>query len=167
MFSTCFTASCHYSLNQKQNLDADILKNYRPVSNLPALGKIIEYPAVSRLKQHLVDHDLSDPFQSAYKACHSTETALLKVKNDILQDLDKGRAVLMVLLDLSAAFDTIDHDILINRMKNDLGITGPAINWFKSYLADRKTKVCVLGELDHLFLLCMHNPSQRSLSGII
>ena len=133
-------------LIKKPTLDPDVLKNYRPVSNLPTLGKIIEYPVVSRLKQHLQENNLTEIHQSAYKCSHSTETALLKVKNDMLQELDKGKSITLVLLDLSSAFDMIDHDIPIDRMQKEFGVTGSAIDLLTSYLKDRTTKVCVLGE---------------------
>lgn len=133
-------------LIKKANLDPDILKNYRPVSNLSTLGKILENPAVSRLNEHLHSKDLTDKFQSAYKSAHSTETALLKVKSDIIQELGNGKIVMLVLLDMSAAFDTIDHSILVNRLKSDYGIDGPVLNWFNSYITNRSSRVCVLGE---------------------
>lgn len=131
---------------KKSSLNPDILKNCRPVSNLPTLGKIIEYPAISRFNSHLHNNNLSEIFQSAYKPSHSTETALLKVKTDILNELDKGNAIALVLLDLSAEFDTIDHTIFGERMQRELGILGKARNWFDSYLSDRSSRVCVLGE---------------------
>ena len=84
--------------------------------------------------------------QSAYKSSHSTETALLRVKNDILNELDNGKAVMVVLLDLSSAFDTIDHNILVDRMQKEFGVTSTAKNWFSTYLTDRTTRVCVLGD---------------------
>ncbi|XP_072030516.1 uncharacterized protein [Amphiura filiformis] len=133
-------------LIKKSTLNPDLFKNYRPVSNLPTLGKIIEYPAVSRFNNHLQDNNLTETYQSAYKASHSTETALLRVKNDMLNELDKGKAIMLVLLDLSSAFDTIDHDILVDRMQREFGITGSAKNWFNSYLRDRSNRVCVLGD---------------------
>jgi hypothetical protein len=133
-------------LIKKPTLNPDLLKNYRPVSNLPTLGKIIEYPAVSRFNAHLQANSLSDTFQSAYKTSHSTETALLRVKNDMLTELDDGKAIMLVLLDLSSAFDTIDHNILIKRMQREFGITGSALLWFDSYINDRSSRVCVLGE---------------------
>ena len=79
-------------LIKKPNLNPDLLKNYHPVSNLPTLGKTIEYPAVARLKQHFQSNDLTEMFQSAYKTSHSTEMGLLRVKDDMLSELDKGRA---------------------------------------------------------------------------
>ena len=123
-------------LIKKPTLNPDLLKNYRPVSNLPTLGKIIEYPAVSRLKNHLQVNNLTETYQSAYKSSHSTETALLRVKHDVLKELDKGKSVMLVLLDLSSAFDTIDHHILIERMQSEFGITCTAKEWFVSYLRD-------------------------------
>ena len=84
-----------------------------------------------------------DFFQSAYKMYHSTETALLRVQNDILHDIDKKKVSLLVLLDLSAAFDTIDHTILLKRLRNKFGIKGTALNWIKSYLSCRTQKVKV------------------------
>ena len=81
------------------------------------------------------------------KQQHSTETALLKIKNDILMSMDEQHVTLLVLLDLSAAFDTIHHDKLIGRLESDLGITDNALAWFKSYLSDRFQCVSVNGSL--------------------
>ena len=89
----------------------------------------------------MVKNNLLQPFQSAYRSNSSTETALLKVKSDIMSALDNQQAVFLVLLDLSAAFDTIDHSILLNRMSNVFGITGSVQKWFHSYLTDRTCKV--------------------------
>ena len=151
-------------LIKKPNLNPDLLKNYRPVSNLPTLGKLIEYPAVARLKQHFQSNDLTETFQSAYKTSHSTETALLRVKDDVLSELDKGRAVILVLLDLSSAFDTIDHDILVERMQREFGISGSALMWLESYHKDRNNRVCILGDYsDRLHL--KHGVPQGSVAG--
>ena len=80
----------------------------------------------------MTENNLHEHLQSAYKPGHSTATALVKVQNDILNSIDQHRIVILVMLDLSAAFDTIDHDILVSRMENTLGITGQALAW--SYL---------------------------------
>ena len=77
-----------------------------------------------RLNEHLINNSLFDPLQSAYRDKHSTETALIKVQNDILSALDVGSSAILLMLDLSAAFDTIDHDILLSRLCNVYGI-----NW--------------------------------------
>ena len=84
-------------------------------------------------------------FQSAYKKYHSTETALIRVQSDILQAMDNHRGVVLVLLDLSAAFDTIDHDILFCQLSARLGIRGIALNWFDSYLRNRTQSITVNG----------------------
>ena len=125
-------------LLKKPSLDQQTLKHYRPVTNLAFISKVIEKTVATRLKQHLHENGLYDPFQSAYRERHSTETALLKVQNDILTALDQGNAVVQVLLDLSAAFDTIDHQILLSRMEKRFRVTGTALDWLKSYLCGRR-----------------------------
>ena len=90
-----------------------------------------------RLNEHLINNSLVDPLQSAYRDKHYTETALIKVPNDILSALDAGSSANLLMLDLSAAFDTIDHDILLSRLCNVCGITGNALDWFRSYLTGR------------------------------
>jgi hypothetical protein len=96
-------------LIKKIGLDQNNFKNYRPVSNLALISKVIEKVVAARLDQHLMEHQLLEKFQSAYRAIHSTETALLKVYSDIADALDSGSNAVLVLLDLSAAFDTIDQ----------------------------------------------------------
>ena len=98
---------------KSQHLTKTRFKNYRPISNTAFLSKIIEKAAIHRVNKHMVKNNLQ-PFQSAYKSNSSTETALLKVKSDIMSALDNQQSVFLVLLDLSAAFDTIDHSILLN-----------------------------------------------------
>ena len=88
---------------------------------------------------HLNRHNLFSSFQSAYRPDHSTETALLKAVNDLLLAMDEGKLSVLVLLDLSAAFDTIDHDILLHRLQHVFGIQGTVLSWFRSYsLKDSK-----------------------------
>ncbi len=118
-----------------------IKKNYRPVSNLAFLGKLIERAVAIQLVDHVTANNLMDNFQSAYKMYHSTETALLRVQSDILTEIDNQNVVLLVLLDLSAAFDTIDHGILLKRLAKKCKIKGTVLSWIKSYLTDRKQKV--------------------------
>ena len=107
------------SLLKKLTLDKDVLKNYRPVSNLSFISKILEKIVSSRLLDHIKSNNLGEPLQSAYKRHHGTETALLKIQSDLLLAMDDHKASLVVFLDFSAAFDTIDHTILVNRLRND------------------------------------------------
>ena len=125
-------------LLKKDDLDPEVLKNYRPVSNLSFLSKVLERVVAARLTNYMTINQLHEPMQSAYRACHSTETALVRVQSDILRTFDQGGAAILVLLDLSAAFDTIDHSILLSRMESVLGVKGSALQWFKSYLLGRK-----------------------------
>ena len=96
-----------------------------------------------RFNEHLINNSLFDPLQSVYRDKHSTETALIKVQNDILSALDVGSSAILLMLDLSAAFDTIDHDILLSRLCNVYGITGNALDWFRSYLTGRIQRVVI------------------------
>ena len=130
-------------LLKKSTLDPNTLKNYRPVSNLPFLSKILEKVVLSQLFTYLNSHCLIPASQSAYRPFHSTETALVKVASDILNSLDSSNLSVLTLLDLSAAFDTIDHQILLSRLSSLYGITGSALNWFSSYLSDRNLSVAV------------------------
>ncbi len=87
--------------------------------------------------------------KSGFRPFHRTETALIRVTNDLLLSSDCGCISLLVLLDLSAAFDTIDHNILLNRLENFVGISGSALAWFKSYLSDRHQFVAVNEEVSY------------------
>ena len=128
------------SLLKKDDLDPEVLKNYRPVSNL-SLSKVLERVVAARLTNYMTINQLHEPMQSAYRACHSTEAALVRVQNDILRTLDQAGVTILVLLDHSAAFDTIDHSILLYRMESVLGVKGSALQWFKSYLLGRKQRI--------------------------
>ena len=124
-------------LLMKKNLDHKDFKNYRPVSNLSFLSKLIEKVVAIQLSNYLQDNHLHETLQSAYKKFHSTETALIKVHNDIATAIDDELSVILVLLDLSAAFDTVDHGILLTRLSMRYGIRDRALEWFVSYLSDR------------------------------
>ena len=99
----------------------------------------------NQLSAYLSANDLHEPLQSAYKKLHSCETALIHVQNNILQQIDNRSGVALVLLDLSAAFDTVDHSILLNRLFSKFGVCGKALQWFKSYLCGRSQFVSVNG----------------------
>ena len=132
---------------KKASLDRNDLRSYRPVSNIPFRSKIVERIMLRQLTEHIQDNGLTEPMQSAYKEHHSTETALLKIQTDLLQAIDSQKGVMMVLLDLSAAFDTVDHKILLNRLEDNFGITGLALKLIHSYLEDRNSHVLISGQL--------------------
>ncbi|XP_072028312.1 uncharacterized protein [Amphiura filiformis] len=92
---------------KKPTLDQNIFKNYRPVSNIPCIAKVIESVVASKFKDYLSCHGLNESMQSAYRKRHSTETALLKVHGDVLRELDDNKMVLLVMLDLTAAIRSI------------------------------------------------------------
>ena len=96
-----------------------------------------------RILTHIAYDDLIDKFQSAYGCSHSTETALLRVYSDIVTMVGKGNGSYLVLLDLSAAFDTIDHDTLFVILEKYIGITGSALRLLKSYFSDRSQRVLI------------------------
>ncbi len=130
---------------KKAGLDQNNLKHYRPISNLPCTAKLLERVAVKQLSDHMTQHGLHEPFQSAYRAGHSTETALLRVKADFDIAVDEGSGVVLVMLDLSAAFDTLDHKILLDRLSSWVGTSGPVHDWFVSYLDARSQTVDIGG----------------------
>ena len=140
--SSCKSAIVLHLIN-KPGLDPQVLKNYRPVSNLSFLSKLIEKVISSRILTHIADNDLIDKFQSAYRYGHITETALLHVYSDIVTMVGNGNGSYLVLLDLSAAFDTIDHDTLFVILEKYIGITGGALQLLKSYFSYRSQRVLI------------------------
>jgi len=142
---TCLKQALVRPLLKKHNLDAEALNNYRPVSNLSFISKQLERVVASRLSTHMAANNLYEVFQSAYKTNHSTETALMRVHNDILCAMDGGKVAVLVMLDLSSAFDTVDHILLLERLQRDLGVSDKALSWFRSYLEDRTQRVIIDG----------------------
>ena len=153
-------------LLKKLGSDVEVLKNYRPVSNLSFISKVIERVVASRILDHMRENNLVDPMQSAYRSGHSTETALLRVHSDIVSAIDKGRGVFLILLDLSAAFDTVDHTILLSFLKDYIGLDGPALKLFETYLTNRTQCVSIKGVLSELSELAYGVP-QGSILGPI
>lgn len=140
-FPSSFKTALVSPLLKKPSLDPDTLKNFRPVSNLPFLSKVLERIVLKQLLHHFSLNHLEGKFQSAYKSNHSTETALLRVTSDILNGADNGDVSLLALLDLSAAFDTIDHSILLERLETSFGIQSTPLLWLNSYLSERAHQV--------------------------
>ena len=125
--------------------------NFRPVSNLQYTLKLSEKAATDQLLEHMTINGLHSKYQLAYKKHHSSQTALLKVKNEILMNMNAQAVTLLVLLDCSAAFDTVQHDILLDRLSSTIGVAGRALSWLTSYLNDRSQRVAVNGGLSDNF----------------
>ena len=127
---------------KKAGLESDDKKNYRPISNLTFLSKVVERIIFDQLYTFLEEAGILTKYQSAYREMHSTETALCKIHNDLVATTCSGRVSLLVLLDLSAAFDTIDHNLLLSDL-HSFGIRGDAHQLMQSYLADRYQRVVI------------------------
>ena len=150
--------------------------NYRPVSNLSFISKVVERCTLQQLTQLCDNHTLLPHFQSAYWKHHGCKTSLLKLTNDILWGMEKQQVTSMIILDLSVAFNTVDNKLLLKVLNHKFGVTDMALEWYKNYLLPRKFKVSINGtyskeknnELQHapgictgslpLYSICLHNP---------
>lgn len=143
----CEKAAVITPILKKPGLDIDSTSSYRPVSNLTFLSKLVERLASRQLTAYLQQHHLLMLQQSAYREHHSTETATLKVASDVFDAMDAGKVTMLALLDLSAAFDTVDHDILLRRLHYTYGIGGTVLRWIRSFLTDRTQVVNFSGHV--------------------
>ena len=137
-------------LLKKDGLDL-VFKNFRPISNLQYISKLAETAVAKQLRNYMSLNHLFPVFQSAYRQHHSTETALLKVKNEILMNMNKQHVTLLVLLDLSVAFDTVDHCTLLQRLQSSLGVRGKVLSWLASYLSGRSQRILINETLSDSF----------------
>ena len=128
---------------KKAGLDPNIFKNLRPVSNLPLISKLTERVVAKRLNSHMTANKLHIDSQYGYKKGCGTETLLVYFLDNLMVGVDQKLGVVVLLIDLSAAFDTVDHSILLNILYRELGIRGTALNWFKSFLSGRTQRVCI------------------------
>ncbi|KAF7254640.1 putative RNA-directed DNA polymerase from transposon BS [Varanus komodoensis] len=151
---------------KKASLDPEMATNYRPVANIPFLGKVLEQVVAGQLQALLDETDYLDPFQSGFRPGYSTESALVALYDDLCREKDRGSSSLLVLLDLSAAFDTIDHGILLDRLAG-LGVGGTALQWFRSYLNGRFQKVVLGDHVSAPWQLCHGVPQGSILSPLI
>uniref|UniRef100_A0A669CP39 Reverse transcriptase domain-containing protein n=1 Tax=Oreochromis niloticus TaxID=8128 RepID=A0A669CP39_ORENI len=140
---TAFKNAVVQPVIKKASLDHNTLANYRPISKLPFLSKILEKIVLQQLQTYLERNGLYEKFQSGFRQRHSTETALLRVFNDLLLITDTGCPAILVLLDLTSAFDAADHDILLTRLEQVVGLKGTVLTWFKSYFFNRSFSVTI------------------------
>ena len=117
-----------------------VFTNFRPVSNLSYLSKLIERVVCGQLVDMVIETGNYEGLQSAYQSQHSTETALPKVKADILDNMDKGHVNCLVMLDLLAAFNTVNYQYLMDWLRYRFGLDGKIIEWISNYLHDRTQK---------------------------
>ena len=134
-------------LLKKSTLDSNDINNYRQISNLSVLLKLLEKAVCKQLVSYLDAHNLMPRNQSAYRRNHSTESALPKAFSDIMSAIDNGNCVLLSLMDLSAAVDCVDHEILLNRMGHSFGIQSKVLKRLSSYLTGRTQCVDKSGQI--------------------
>ena len=132
-----------HPLLKKATMDPSDISSYRPISNLSFISKTMERLVSRRFTAHTDKYKLLPDMQSAYRTNHSTETALVRVHNDIVHAVDQGDVAALVLLDLSAAFDTVDHTILIDVLRERFELQGDVLDWMTSYLQGRTQVVSV------------------------
>jgi len=150
----CFPAKFKHAivtpLEKKGTRDSSQLKNYRPVSNLPFLSKLLGKVVQNQLQRHVTSNDAMPKFQSAYRQFHSTETALIKIFNDLLLAADQGQVSALYLLDLTSTFDTVDHALLLTHLQQSFGVEGGYLAWFTSYLSGLSYCVVINGVASHI-----------------
>src|SRR6218665_515624 len=140
-FPTAFKHSLVTPLLKKANLDKENLSYCRPISNLSFLSKLTERVVLARLNDYLSSNSLLNPHQSGFTKHHSTETLLVSLFNKLVSAVSHKQVYCLCLLDISAAFDTIDHSIHLQRLSSWFGVSGTALLWFKSYPSTRSVSV--------------------------
>jgi len=149
---------CHrYSRSQD-------MTNFRPVPIVTFMSKVVERVVARGMNDYLAEHHLLPRLQSAYRRQHSTETALLYVMSDALTTADDRQVTLIGLLDMSAAFDCVDHSILLQRLERNFGITDLAYQWVTSYITGRTQQVLYNGKLSQLQQLSYGVPQGQCLA---
>ena len=129
----------------RQDSTTDTLNNYRPISNVCLISKITERIVKSRHNEHLSSNSLYNPNQSAYAKYHSTETTFLSLHDHLITPISHQQVSCLCLLDLSGAFDIIDHSILLHLLSSWFGIEDSALAWFETYLTSRSFSVLASG----------------------
>ena len=154
-------------LLKKSGFNSEQLNNYRPVSNLVFLSKLIERVVLDRLNKHMDHNNLHCNAQYGYKKFHSTETLMMKLVNDVLVGFEKDSGTIVLLLDLSSAFDTVDTDKLLTILNKEIGVTGVALKWFHSFLSGRTQRVKVGNSISDLLDVLFGVPQGSVLGPIL
>ena len=154
-------------LLKKSGIDPDLLKNYRPVTNEVYISKLTEKVIAKRLFRHMTINNLHSKYQHGYKAFHGTETLLLKLVDDVLIGFDSEHATILLLIDLSAAFDTVDINLLLDILENDIGIKGIALMWFSSFLTGRTQRVQIDNSLSDILPVLFGVPQGSVLGPVL
>lgn len=154
-------------LLKKSGIDPETLKNYRPVTGVEFISKLSEKITTIRLYEHMSINNLHSKYQHAYKKYHSTETLLVKLVNDVLVDFESNKSTILLLIDLSAAFDTVDIDKLLHILENDIGIKGMALLWFKSFLVGRTQRVKIENSLSDILQVLFGVPQGSVLGPVL
>ena len=136
IFASKWKTAIVHPILKKAGLDL-ILSKFKPVSNLSFISKVVEKLVLVQFNKHCSIHRLIPYYQSAYRANYSCETALTKIVNDILWDMEHQKVTSCVAIDLSTAFDTVDHNILLSVLEKRFGVQGTCLDWFRSYLNSR------------------------------
>lgn len=153
-------------LLKKPGLETE-LSNLRPISNLQYISKLVEGAATQQILEHIEHHSLLPFNQSAYRKFHSTETALLRIKSDLLMSMDNQKISLLLLLDMSSAFDTIDHSCLLKTLRSHFRVDGKVIEWIESYLSDRKQKIEIDNVVSDVFIVPFGVPQGSRLGPLL
>ena len=127
----------------KGNLDYNLLHSFHPVSDLSYLSKLIEHVVAKQLIRYTETTNQMETYQSAYREHFSTETALLRVKSGILEAINKKESMCLIMLNLSAAFDSLEHSLILTHHKYHFGITDTCLEWFEDYLTGRNQREVV------------------------
>ena len=141
-----------------------MVSNFRPERNLSFISKVVEKVVLTQFNKHCSTHRLIPDYQSAYRENYSCETALAKIVNDILWAMEHQKITSLVTINLSAAFDTVDHDILLRVLKKRFGVQDTCLEWFRSYLTSRKCMVKIRDAFSSKYELNYSVP-QGSLGG--
>ncbi len=166
IFPSAFKQARITPLLKKPTLNPTLLGNYRPVFLLPFIAKTLERVVFNQVTAFLTQNNLLDSNQSGFRSGHSTETALLSVVEDLRLARTASKSSLLILLDLSAAFDTVNHQILLSTLLRK-GISGTALQWFDSYLSDRSFEVSWRGEVPKSQLLATGVPQGSVLGPLL